>query len=164
MKKLKRYGLGILLLLFTGTGFAYGMGYRLLQMATHSSMYPTLKQGTLFIVQMNPNHIEKGDILLIDAAFYKTNHPILKRVIGAEGDIIEERLDSIFVNQNYLKEPYVYFDEPLKKTSINKQWKVNKAEWFVLGDNRNNSEDSRHTQFGLLPSHAILGKVVFIKE
>ena len=105
MKKLKRYGLGIVLLLFTGTGFAYGMGYRLLQMATHSSMYPTLKQGTLFIVQMNPSSIEKGDIVLIDAAFYKTNHPILKRIVGREGDAIEERLDSIFVNQKYMDDP-----------------------------------------------------------
>ena len=76
----------------------------------------------------------------------------IKRIIGKEGDIIEFTQDSVMVNGEVIDEPYL--DRPARY-NITEQIIVPKGHVFVLGDNRNVSEDSRH--IGTVPIENIIG-------
>lgn len=131
-------------------------------MSSNSSMYPTIGQGDLFIVstKINPNDLETGDIVLIKGALLNKNYPLTKRIIGVHGDVIEIKNDTVYLNKKLLSEPYAYYKRPLILTT-NGVWEVKKSHFFVMGDNRNNSIDSRHSNFGLLKHNSLIGKVIF---
>jgi len=83
----------------------------------------------------------------------------IKRIIAVEGDFVEIKENKVFVNGTALKEDYVNPDEPLNYSFWEgKSWTVGEDELFVMGDNRNHSQDSRN--MGPVPEGCILGKVV----
>ena len=82
------------------------------------------------------------------------NHYLIKRVIGLPGERVDVHQHSVFINGHRLSEPYVrvpamYFFQPRR---------VPRAAYFVLGDNRNNSEDSH--LFGSVPARDIVARVI----
>jgi signal peptidase I len=80
----------------------------------------------------------------------------LKRVIGLPGDVVSERDGTVYLNGRRLSEPYV---APGDRDSITRSWpRLGKAEYFVMGDNRADSCDSR--TWGPVPRSAFVGPVV----
>jgi signal peptidase I len=80
----------------------------------------------------------------------------LKRVIGLPGDVVSERSGFVYVNGRRLHEPYV---DPLDRDSITRTWsRLGKDEYFVMGDNRIGSCDSR--TWGPVRRSAFIGPVV----
>ena len=101
--------------------------------------------------------IERGDIVV----FWFPNDPsksYIKRVIGLPGETVEVREGTVYINGAMLEEKYL---DPKENTSpaIQVPAKVNLNYYFVMGDNRDNSSDSR--SWGLVPKKYIYGKALF---
>jgi signal peptidase I len=100
--------------------------------------------------------IERGDIVV----FWYPNDPsksYIKRVIGLPGEIVEVREGSVYINGSILEEKYL---DPSENASAASQAPVhvNLNYYFVMGDNRDNSSDSR--SWGLVPKKYIYGKAL----
>jgi signal peptidase I len=110
-----------------------------------------------FIYQFNVGQIERGDMVV----FWYPNDPsksYIKRVIGIPGDRVEVDMGTVVINGKRLEEAYVpqeYRDE----TSIAPRV-IPADEYFVLGDHRSSSNDSR--SWGLVPRRFVYGKAVFV--
>jgi len=121
------------------------------------SMEPNFHEGQLVVVNRLAyrwTKLERGDIIV----FRPPVNPIkryIKRVIGLEGDLIAARNGQIFVNGVALDEPYLAVTPTYEG-----EWTVGPGEIFVLGDNRNNSNDSKN--WGNLKEEAVIGMAVII--
>lgn len=80
----------------------------------------------------------------------------IKRVIGLPGDTVEVRDGIVIVNGITLQEPYVH---QTMRTLSSQTWELDNDQYFVLGDNRNFSKDSRDPAVGPIPLSRIVGKV-----
>ncbi|MBQ9846041.1 MAG: signal peptidase I [Oscillospiraceae bacterium] len=125
------------------------------------SMLPTLHHGERLITTNLFYTPEKGDIVVLD----KNNElgkPLVKRVIATEGDTI--RIDyttgDVYVNGELLEESYIL--EKIEPVSINDiETTIKEGYVFVMGDNRNDSLDSRSQNIGQVNTKNILGKALF---
>ena len=79
----------------------------------------------------------------------------IKRVIGVPGDSVAIRSGSVSVNGNPLSEPYVHFRDGRSFPAV----VVPAGSYYVLGDNRGNSEDSR--AWGFVPADAFIGRAIY---
>jgi signal peptidase I len=129
-------------------------------------MLPTLRPGERIVVERFINSLspyKRGDIVVVYAP--TKDGLAVKRLIGLPSDQISVREGKVFLNGKAISEPYIrlglrsggaYRDWPSKTgtdpTSIN----IPEAHIFVLGDNRDESIDSR--VWGLLPEQAIYGR------
>lgn len=124
-----------------------------------TSMLPTLSDKERLIVNKIQYVISKpqiGDIVVFEHP-HNRQFQLVKRIIAKEGDTIEIIDGQIFVNNNKVQESYI-----LEKTSENfKKRMVPPNTVFVLGDNRNNSKDSRFEDIGFIPLKLVKGKVFF---
>lgn len=116
------------------------------------SMYPTLTNGDILILNKNISKLKRGDIVAIKS---DTLHLVLcKRVVGLEGDHLVINQDGLSVNGEIINEDYIY-----EKEWVHDNFEINltvpQGNVFVLGDNRNNSSDSR--TLGCLETTQILG-------
>lgn len=121
------------------------------------SMEPSLHDGQYLIASkvtywLHPP--ERGDVIVLDPPNRASEVPYIKRVIGLPGDLVEIKDLRVWVNGIALNEPYI--SEP---PGYPGNWVVSEGEYFVLGDNRNNSSDSH--SWGLLPAQNVLGKAFF---
>ena len=124
-------------------------------------MSPTLSDGDWVAVNGVVSRYEYGDIIVITQPWEK-NVPIIKRVIAVGGDVVDIDFNTkeVFVNGEKLDEPYIaeptrlYYDVSFPLT-------VEEGKLFVMGDNRNNSLDSRSSRIGLVDERYVLGKAVF---
>ena len=128
------------------------------------SMYPALNEGdVLFIepIKNNYDKIERFDIVLFSYK-YNVNTNIIKRVIGLPGDKIEIIDNVIYINDEILHEYYGYYDDAAEARYSNvSPVKLAFDEYFVIGDNRNVSEDSRSEELGVVKRDTIIGIAVF---
>ena len=118
------------------------------------SMNPTLQDRDI-IVLVKTDHMKTGDL----CGFYWQNKLLLKRSIGLPGDIITLDEDGVVtVNGEVLDEPYV--DElALGECDIKFPYQVPENRYFVLGDHRATSIDSRSSVIGCVEKSQIVGKV-----
>ncbi len=116
-------------------------------------------------------HIDSGEVVVINTAAYRigsvrrgdiiafthdnpTPTVYLKRVVGLPGDRVEIRRGTVFINGDPLVEPYVEYRDDRSTAPIT----VPPKSYYVLGDNRANSDDSR--DWGVVPANEIIGKAV----
>jgi signal peptidase I len=124
------------------------------------SMQPNFATGQ-YVVVSRINYLfgepELGDIVV----FQYPNNPrqdYIKRVIGVPGDTVEIRDQQVYVNGVRLNESYI--NEPCSRTSCpDRTWVLGEDQFFVMGDNRNNSTDSR--SFNAVDRHFIIGEALF---
>ena len=100
----------------------------------------------------DPDH---GDVIILQPPF-QTEHPFIKRVIALPGDTIEVKDGKVYLNGIPLTEPYIA--QPPRYVLSARE--IPEGEYFVLGDNRNNADDSHI--WGTVPRENIIGKVWFI--
>lgn len=121
-----------------------------------NSMNPTLLNGEYLIIS-NVAYIldepERGDIIVFRHPRSDLN--LIKRVIGLPGDTVEIQNGLVSVNGVALDEPYI-----AAPPTYSSSWVVPEGQYFVLGDNRNNSSDSH--AWGFLPIDNILGKAEYV--
>ena len=117
------------------------------------SMEPTMHNREYVIINKVSYKIgqpQRGDIIVFEYP-RSPDRDFIKRIIGLPGDTVDIRNGAVFVNGAKLTEVYIA-DAPLYSST----WTVEPAQYFVLGDNRNNSSDSH--SWGLLPAENIIGK------
>lgn len=124
------------------------------------SMRPTLESHERLVVNKFIYAFrapEKGEILVFQYP-RDTSRDFIKRVIATQGDTIEIKEGRVYINDKMLDETYI-----LEKTrSEYPKSVVPEGTVFVMGDNRNNSEDSRFADVGFVPYHLIKGKAVLV--
>jgi len=121
-----------------------------------SSMAPTLQDGEILFT-VKTSEPERGDII----AFYYNNKILVKRVIGRSGDWIDIAEDgTVSVNEVQLDEPYVT-ERALGECDITLPYQVPDGKWFVMGDHRATSVDSRSSVVGCVAQEQIVGKILF---
>ena len=122
-------------------------------------MEPTLTNNDVGIAIKENKHIEKGDIVIVVLDKNKRSAPshktIIKRVIATEGDVISFKNDKVYINEKELKEPYITSITPSNTPPTT----LRKNEFFVMGDNRVSSYDSR--SFGVITREEIKGRWLF---
>lgn len=119
------------------------------------SMFPTLKEDDILIV-LKTNNIERLDII----AFNENNEILLKRVVANENEVVDIYKQQIYINSKRLDEPYLIYND-FSKSEVEFPHKVEDESYFVLGDNRMNSNDSRKNIIGDVKNSKILGKAIF---
>ncbi|MDO5033518.1 MAG: signal peptidase I [Eubacteriales bacterium] len=128
------------------------------------SMVPTLQDGDELLVEKVTRYfgaINRFDIITVDTHWVETDHPnrVIKRVIGLPGETVEIKEGKVYINDQVLDQPFLAEDlKTLSRDSRFSKVTLGTQEYYVLGDNRNNSTDSRY--YGPVPQSAILGKLL----
>lgn len=120
------------------------------------SMYPTYENGNLLFSTRIVTNVDRGDIVAIHSEVL--NEDIIKRVIAIPGDKISYIDGVLTINDEVVVEEYINDDAINGEYEI-EEITVSENSYIVMGDNRNNSSDSRH--FGLINKEEIFGKVLF---
>ena len=121
-----------------------------------SSMEPTLNNGEI-VVLIKTAKLDRGDL----CGFSFSNKILIKRVIGLPGDqIFIDDKGVVYVNGEVLDEPYISKHE-LGECDIEFPYTVPENEYFVMGDRRETSIDSRSSVIGCIPYDQIFGKIFF---
>ena len=121
-----------------------------------TSMEPTLSNGDIVLL-MKTTHFDHGDL----CGFTWNNKLLIKRVIGLPGDWIEIDVDgTVYLNGDKLDEPYVQ-QAALGECDLQFPFQVPQEQYFVIGDMRESSIDSRNTLIGCIAKDQIVGRVFF---
>jgi signal peptidase I len=108
------------------------------------SMYPTLDNDDLLIASKVDYHFhppQRGDIVILKPPFGTSD--LIKRVVGLPGDRFEIRDGHVYINGRQLSEPYINPAEPWTVNADATPQTIPPGYYFVMGDNRNHSSDSR---------------------
>ena len=121
-----------------------------------TAMLPALRDGDRIFIDRNFDKLERGDIVI----FYYPEDPrksYIKRIVGLPNETVEVREGKVFINGTLLNEPYVDRQLDLSHRSLEER-KLSADQYYVIGDNRDNSSDSRI--WGPLDRKFIYGKYV----
>lgn len=119
-----------------------------------TSMEPTLNDGDIVLLVKKKN-LETGDL----CAFYYSNKVLIKRVIATPGDYIWIEADgTVFLNGEQLDEPYIS-EKSLGECDVEFPYQVPENAYFVMGDKRETSIDSRSSVIGCIPEDQLIGKI-----
>ena len=121
-----------------------------------TSMEPTLSKGDIVLLTKT-TRFDLGDL----CSFTWNNKLLIKRVIGLPGDWIEiDKNGVVYLNGDCLEEPYVEH-MALGECDLEFPYQVPQEQYFVIGDMRESSIDSRNTVIGCIPKEQIVGKAFF---
>ncbi|UJF31507.1 signal peptidase I [Paenibacillus hexagrammi] len=150
-----------LLIIMIACGYSYFIDTSMVigrkaEISSGSSMAPTLQANERFVIDTRTKHFKRGDIIV----FWRPGggqQQFVKRIIAIGGDTIEMKEGKVFVNGEEISESYI------TTPKMNTHWgpaQIPEGQYFVLGDNRDNSLDSHI--FGPISESLIIGKAKFI--
>lgn len=152
IKKNFIYILFVVLILIISRFFSIGL-------ATGESMYPTITSPSILFINKSDKDFHRNDVVVCKKSGLKA---ITKRIIGLPGETITISEDGkIFINHIPYEDKYGNVTLPLFLNG-DRHYPITLAddEYFVMGDNRNVSADSRNSQIGNIHKKNILGKVM----
>ena len=128
------------------------------------SMYPTLEDHSIMLVSNLAYTPERGDVVVLRKEGFYRDQPIVKRIIATGGDTvdIDPVTGDVSVNGEVLDEPYIAekIDTLTRMGDLSYPQTIPEGCVFVMGDNRNNSTDSRDSRLGIVDERCILGHVL----
>lgn len=126
----------------------------------HSMEDTLLPEQYVLVDKLTPrfNEYSRGDVIVFEPPpeYGGDGTPFIKRVIGLPGDMIEIHDGAVYVNEIRLEETYVRQNEPTQASGSASGWAIGAGDLFVLGDNRENSSDSR--VFGPVRQDSVVGR------
>ncbi len=130
-----------------------------------SSMYDTLVDGDYLLLVGNlfSGTLKQGDIVVASKSSFREGEPIVKRVIATEGQTVDIDFLAgvVYVDGVALEEDYTYTPTNLSEGTAF-PLTVEEGHVFLMGDNRNRSQDSRSTEIGQVDCREIMGKAIFL--
>lgn len=121
-----------------------------------SSMTPTLHEGEI-VVSIKGSDYAPGDVI----AFYYGNKILVKRYIAGPGSWVDIQEDgTVVVDGKVLDEPYVN-EKAFGNCDLTLPYQVPEKTYFLMGDRRETSVDSRHSSVGCISEDMIVGKIVY---
>ena len=119
-------------------------------------MSPTLQEGDV-IIAMKTRRVHQGELM----AFYFNNKILVKRVIAEPGDKVDiDDAGNVIVNGRALDESYLTSRSKGNTTNITFPYQVPKGKYFLMGDHRETSMDSRNTQIGCIRQDQMVGRIL----
>ncbi len=147
------------------TSLLIGSGFRTARFAS-SAMEPTIFPGDKFVIDRlyyRHHSPHPGDLVFMR----RPDGTTVKRVVAVGGDTIQGTNREVFLNRQRLDEPFIQH----KSSTSAYAWldsfgpvAITAGKYFVMGDNRDTSLDSRYSEFGLLDSQSILGKPLYVYQ
>ncbi len=123
---------------------------------TGTSMEPTLQEGDI-VVLIKTDQLERGDL----CAFSYSNKILIKRVIGLPGDYVDiDSEGTVYINGEAIDEPYV-INKSLGDADVEFPFQVPENQYFMMGDQRDTSIDSRNSVIGCVAADQMVGKILF---
>lgn len=120
------------------------------------SMKPNLTEDDI-VLCIKKQEFESGDII----AFYHNNKILVKRVIAVSSDWVNiDEAGNVYVNDELLEEEYIE-EKSFGESDIKYPYQVPEGSYFVLGDKRETSIDSRSSAIGTISCENIIGKIIF---
>ena len=130
------------------------------------SMNPTLWDKDMMVVQTLGYTPAQGDVVVLTKYFANVRGPIVKRVIAVGGQTVDidydagtVTVDGVKLSEPYIKEP---MQQPFDSRMGNEHVVVPEGSVFVMGDNRNNSSDSRFLELGTVDERYVIGRAFFV--
>ena len=121
-----------------------------------SSMTPTLVNGNI-VAAIRYGDYDRGDVV----AFYYNNKILVKRIIGLPGEQVDiDENGNVSINGEPLEEPYLE-ETALGEWDIELPYQVPDGRYFIMGDHRSVSSDSRNSQVGCISEEQIIGQLIF---
>ncbi len=160
----RRWLLSWLTVIVLGAAVALGLRFFVVQtfFVPSGSMIPTLQPGDRMLVLKVGYSVERGAIVVFRRPPGDLSDPnqddLVKRVIGLPGETIWSVGNTVYINGQPLAEPWLPKNDPLGPP-ITRQ-KIPAGDYFMMGDNRNDSYDSR--DWGPLPGSYIIGRVFLV--
>lgn len=129
-----------------------------------SSMVPTLRDGDRLLVLVSRlcGEYRRGDVVVLRKSTF-LEEPIVKRVIAVGGETVDIDFDAgvVYVDGEALPEPYIREATHLAEGASFPQT-VPEGCVFIMGDNRNDSRDSREPSLGAVDTRCLIGRAVFL--
>ena len=120
-----------------------------------TSMEPSLKDGDIVLL-VKTNRLNTGEL----CAFYYSNKILIKRIIGTPGDYLWINPDgTVYLNGQELQEPYLE-EKALGECDVEFPYHVPENNYFLMGDHRETSIDSRSSVIGCIAEDQIIGKIL----
>lgn len=125
-----------------------------------NSMSPLLEENDTIIINKMSYLIfspKRNDVIVFKEEGKEHNYYSIKRVIALPGEKVQIRDGKVYINGEEFKEKNVV-DPMITGGLADEEITLEKGEYFVLGDNRNQSEDSRYSNVGMITKKEIVGK------
>ncbi len=159
-----RVGVAFLLAAVVGTGLGFWAAstYEVTKV-TDDTMAPGYRKGAHVLVELageKDGAFARGDVVLFENKLYKETGEgdiMMKRIVGLPGEKIHIADGTVYIDGEPLEEPYISHRSMVEDMQ---QRQIPEDAYFVLGDNRGFSTDSRDETVGMIREHEILGKVI----